>query len=679
MSRIYSVWCRRIAGGTIAIALACGDSDLPTLDTGSIQVVVNPASLSVPQGGNGSVTVSVTRGAGYAADVTLSVSGLPAGVSTTINPAQLTGSTTSATIDVAVAATVALGSYTATITAAGQGVAQATTSYQLTVSAAPNYALTVSPASLTVAAGTSGNAVVNISRTNFTGGVTLSLQNPPAGITATFNPSPSTTNSSDLVLSVAATVAAANYALTIQGSATGITTRTVALQLTVTSPPSGGNNVEYQFCDPTAVPAFFAFQDGTNAWQAVAPVTSGTVTKFGFNITQGRGGVLIVSQTAASTVADVLRAGRSLKVREHTATRAGLRDIRRRGTAGQSLTSTSRRSLADVYETTVSYATTAELAQDGSASCAQTVPTKTITGTVTGVPNGSYGVASFGNTVRIFEGGVSTNPVTFDVPSGPKDLVGSLITTPGAHPSRLIVFRNLNIPDGGSLPSAIDYNGPASRAPATATVTVNGGSGDSLETFVDFITVNNEVGIWFELAKSPAATRPWAGFSANDMQSGDLHALIVFASAPNEDFRVTGKYVVPVTNQTVAMGPALNATTLSLVTAGAYPRYRFQGTLPTEYDKLAWIDVMPTNSGNTYSIVATSAYRTVAGSAVSYDFTMPDVAGLPGFPVASRLAAGSNVVATTGDGFTGQGIFEPRPTLGGEFKGAVRFASLTVP
>jgi hypothetical protein len=210
-------------------------------------------------------------------------------------------------------------------------------------------------------------------------------------------------------------------------------------------------------------------------------------------------------------------------------------------------------------------------------------------------------------------------------------------------------------------------------------VTVNGGAGDSLETFVDFITVNNEVGIWFELAKSPAATRPWAGFSANDMQSGDLHALIVFASAPNEDFRVTGKYVVPVTNQTVAMGPALNATTLSLVTAGAYPRYRFQGTLPTEYDKLAWIDVMPTNSGNTYSIVATSAYRTVAGSAVSYDFTMPDVAGLSGFPVASRLAAGSNVVATTGDGFTGQGIFEPRPTLGGEFKGAVRFASLTVP
>ncbi|MGH7693728.1 MAG: hypothetical protein ACRENH_02045, partial [Gemmatimonadaceae bacterium] len=98
-----------------------------------------------------------------------------------------------------------------------------------------------------------------------------------------------------------------------------------------------------------------------------------------------------------------------------------------------------------------------------------------------------------------------------------------------------------------------------------------------------------------------------------------------------------------------------------------------------EYNKLAWIDVTPTNSGNTYSIVATGAYLTAAGSALSYNFTMPDVAGLPGFPVASRLAAGNNDLAATGDGFTGQGVFEPRPSLGGEFKAAVRITSLTVP
>ena len=680
MTRIESLWRRSIAGLTTAIALACGDSDLPTVNTGSIQIAANPASLSVPQGGSGSVTVSLTRGGDYAGDVTLSVSGLPAGVTTTINPAQLTGSTTSATIDVAVATTVAVGSYTATITAAGQGVVQATTSYQLTVTAAPNYTLTMSPTSLTVAAGASGNAAVNISRTNFTGGVTLSLQNPPAGITGSFSPSPSTTNSADLVLSVAANVAPANYPLTIQGSATGISSRSVVLQLTVIPAPSGGNNVEYQFCDASDVPAFFAYQDGTGAWQSVSGSTSGGVTKYAFNIAQGRGGVFVVYRTVASSVADVLSVGRNASTWHNAARVPSWRSIaRERRSAGAHLTRTLRRSFAaDVYETSVIYASTAELAQEGIASCAQAAPTKTITGTVIGVPAGSYGIASFGNTVKIFEGGVATNPVTFDVPAGPQDLVGSLVTTPGAHPSRLILFRNLNIPDGGSLPSAIDYNGPASRAPATATVTVSGGSGDSLETFVDFVTVNNAVGIWFELTKSPAAKRPWAGFSANDMQSGDLHALIVFASAPNDDFRVTGKYVGPVTNQTIALGPAMNATT-SQVAAGAYPRFRFQGTLPPEYNKLAGISVMPTASGNRYDIVATGAYLTAAGSALAYDFTMPDVAGLPGFPIASRLAAGNNDVVASGDGFTGQGSFEPQRSLGGEFKAAVRITSVTVP
>ena len=679
MTRIQNLWRRSIAGGTTAIALACGDSDLPTLATGSIQVAVNPASLSVPQGGIGSVTVSLTRGGDYAADVTLSISGLPAGVSTTITPAQLTGSTTSATIDVAVAATVAVGSYTATITAAGQGVAQATTSFELTVTVQPNYTLTVAPTSLTVAAGASGNAVVSISRTNFTGGVTLSLQNPPAGMTGSFTPSPSTTNTADLVLSVAANVSAGNYAITVQGSAAGIAARTVGLQLTVIPPQSGGNNVEYQFCDPTAVPAFFAFQDGTNAWQAVAPVTSGTVTKFVFNITQGRGGVLIVSQTAASTVADVLRVSRAVNVRRAT-TRTSLRGLQRRLASVNSLTSSARRSsVADVYETAVIYATTAELAQDGIATCAQTAPTKTITGNAAGVPAGAFGFVSFGTTTEIFDGGSSTVPLTFDVPNGPRDLAGARMATPGTPPNKLILFRNLNIPDGGSLPSQIDFNGPASLSPATANVTITGGSGDDLETFVDLVTANTEVGIYSDLAPSPSATRPWAGLNSTDMLTSDLHGLIVFASAPNDDFRVTLKYVGPVANHTIALGPAMTATTATQIAAGAYPRYQFQGTLPPEYNKLLAIDVAPTTSGNTYGTVATSAYLTAAGSALSYNFTMPDVAALPGFPVASRLVAGNNALATTGDGFTGQGIFEPHPSLGGEFKAAVRIISLTVP
>jgi hypothetical protein len=58
---------------------------------------------------------------------------------------------------------------------------------------------------------------------------------------------------------------------------------------------------------------------------------------------------------------------------------------------------------------------------------------------------------------------------------------------------------------------------------------------------------------------------------------------------------------------------------------------------------------------------------------------MPDVAGLPGFPVDSRLTTGVNGVLLALHGFTGPGLYEPRPTLGAESRGAFRGLTIDVP
>src|SRR5262245_21048872 len=97
--------------GLIALASAgCGED--PADNSGSIQVSVNPATLSVPQGGTGSVTAALARSGGFTGNVNLAVSGLPTGVTVTVTPAQLTGATTNATVNVSVAATVAPGTHT---------------------------------------------------------------------------------------------------------------------------------------------------------------------------------------------------------------------------------------------------------------------------------------------------------------------------------------------------------------------------------------------------------------------------------------------------------------------------------------------------------------------------------------------------------------------------------------
>lgn len=337
--------------------------------------------------------------------------------------------------------------------------------------------------------------------------------------------------------------------------------------------------------------------------------------------------------------------------------------------------------MADVYQTYVVYASTTELAQEGLDDCAQTPATKTVTGTVAGVPAGAYGRVSLGGVTRIFDGAASTNPITFtDVPAGPVDLLGSR-TMPGAAPDKVIVIRNLNIPDGGSLPSVIDFNGTASFAPATATVTITGSAGDDIEVYTDVVKDNRPRALWADLSPSPATTRPWAGLGPATLLSGEFHELVVFASDPtSDDFRVSLKDVGPVTNQTIAFGPTISAPTASQVVAGAYPRFRFQGTLPADYNKGASIDVLGVQgSGNAFSIIATGAYLTASGSSLAYDVTMPPVFGLAGFPAAARLTAGTNDVTASGFGFTGTGIFELLPSLGSEFKAATKSATINVP
>jgi hypothetical protein len=356
--------------------------------------------------------------------------------------------------------------------------------------------------------------------------------------------------------------------------------------------------------------------------------------------------------------------------------------VRSRITAGQLSTSALQSTQADIYLTQVLYASAAELTQDGTAHCAQTPPLKTVTGTVSGVPAGAYGIMSFGYTSEIFDGSSPTNPVLFSVPPGPQDFLGSRVINPGAAPDKLLLMRNLNIPDGGSLP-AIDYNGASSFAPATATVTITGAAaGEVLETYVDLVTANGIGGMWSDMGPSPATTRTWAGLPTAVMMTTDYHGLTVFAGPQDNpfDFRVTLRFVGPVSNQTVALGAALTLPTTAQVAAGAYPRYRFQGPLPAEYNSGVTVTLAGgQESANFYGITATNGYLAAAGNALAYDFTMADISTVAGFPLAARLLAGNNLLHVSAYGFNAPGIFDPEPVLNSEFKAAAKSTTIIVP
>ncbi len=91
----------------------------PEAPVPDLSVVFNPTStpLNVAEGQSVKVPVSIARLNGSHGNVTLSVSGLPAGVTATVAPSTLKGTETSATIELTATASAALGATTATITA----------------------------------------------------------------------------------------------------------------------------------------------------------------------------------------------------------------------------------------------------------------------------------------------------------------------------------------------------------------------------------------------------------------------------------------------------------------------------------------------------------------------------------------------------------------------------------
>lgn len=215
---------------------SCSSGGDETGPGGSISLTINPTSASVAQGSSTTVTGTLTRSGGFTGDVSFTVEGAPAGVTGTVGNLQTSGTTTTAVITVQVGAAAPAGTYALTVRATGNGVDPATVVFQLTVTAAPDFSIAVNPASTSVMqGGTSPAIAITLTRTNFTGAVTLSLAGSvPAGVTAAFTPPAPTANNASMTVTVGAAVQAGSYSLQISGAgAPG--TRSTPFTLTVTA------------------------------------------------------------------------------------------------------------------------------------------------------------------------------------------------------------------------------------------------------------------------------------------------------------------------------------------------------------------------------------------------------------------------------------------------------------
>jgi len=205
---------------TVAIALTVAPP-------ASFSLATSTPTLSVVQGAIATSTITVTPKSGFTGKAALTVSGLPAGVTASFNPAS-TATTSVATLTAS--STAAIGTATVTVTGT-YGASTSSVTLSLTVKAGPSFTLAAAPASVSVMQGASGTNTITVTPLNgFTGIATLAVAGLPTGVTAVFT-------GTTLKLTAAASTVVGLSTLTVTGTS-GPLSAQATIALTVAAAPS---------------------------------------------------------------------------------------------------------------------------------------------------------------------------------------------------------------------------------------------------------------------------------------------------------------------------------------------------------------------------------------------------------------------------------------------------------
>ncbi|MBB5957466.1 Zn-dependent metalloprotease [Saccharothrix tamanrassetensis] len=210
----------KAAWQAISVPAQAGEPTCVSTPVDDFSLALNPSSVTVPQGGQGTATLSSTTTSGNPQSVALSASGAPSGVVVKFNPETIT-SGQSSTVNVTVPSSTPAGTYPVTVQ--GKGGATHTASFNVVVTGtAPvnDFSIALNPSSGDT---NPGGSVTTTVGTTVTSGesqkVSLSASGLPAGATATFSPATiAAGESSKLTIATTAATPAGTHTVTVTGA-----------------------------------------------------------------------------------------------------------------------------------------------------------------------------------------------------------------------------------------------------------------------------------------------------------------------------------------------------------------------------------------------------------------------------------------------------------------------------
>lgn len=553
---------------------------------GSYSLAASPTSVSVQQGANATSSINITRVGGFGGDVALTVTGAPSGVTATFSPATLSTGTASSTLTVAATGAATTGTATLTIHGASAGTADQTTSLTVNVTPAPGVTLALNPTSVSIGQGGSATSTVTITRVGgFTGAVDLTTTGTTTGVTASFSPASVTGTTSTLTLTAAGDATVGTGTVVVHANGTGISEATASLGTTVTAPSTTAISLNVNCISDHGTVLFFAYRNSNaSSWTPVTP----------------SGGVLTMNVTSTFQVAEVTSNGNG-------GTDVGFH-----------------------------FLTSAAVLPQSGVSCAARMGSVGVTGSVANIGTGFV-------QIQAANAGAVANPGSLNfsldsLPSTGVDLVAVLAGSgSGFTPTGAIVRRNQTYTNGGTV-ATLDFGTSEAVAPKSASLTVSNIGADTANTFGMFTTSTGTYASMF--GGGTTGTSTVYGMPDASLAAGDIHQLYVEAQpkgANPTDTRAVILYQHSLSGGSVTLGPTLSTPTVTVASSTPYVMMRVQMPLQAEYNM--GLQAKFTQGNNRVQVQALAAYF---NGMTSWDVTMPDLSGVPGWNNAWGLQTGQS-------------------------------------
>ena len=317
-----------------------------------------------------------------------------------------------------------------------------------------------------------------------------------------------------------------------------------------------------------------------------------------------------------------------------------------------------------------------ELAAEGdtlSPLCITEAP-KSFRGTLAGVDETQGATVSFGPFGR-----TSVQPLlgldfsVEDVPNGPQDLF-AVRTARGQSPTRIILRRDLDLPNGSTLPT-LDFGSDEAFDVVTPTVTIDNLRSEPAVSSTILMTRRATFALPLPPNPNATGTQSYVSLPGAKLVDGDIEQLHVSTGGPT--FRSVDAYYRQPANRTVRLGDGMPTPTITVLAGEPSLRVRARFSTQADYDQLTSIVYEQPDRPVFVALSMTAAYASRTGG---YELDVPDLTAVSGFDPGWTLRP--NVFMSWNASRTGGTLpigREVRPTDGAIRRAVTTQGTLTLP